>query len=312
MTTDSSTSWPFRLRAATFYLGLQPIVRFLPRWRSAPFSRHHYEQSAALFAVFVVLTVLFGLMALALSYLLVHHRGVYEDYQIERYTFGLLRKLFLAWAVFWAFGLGLALCGSLRSMPLITRLSTHPRIWRPTSSVLLVTYGAILSLIPLALHGEALAPAEHKNGQVHLLFEDNDSFPRWFFQLAFYPITRTGTALWGDGSVVVQKFDRESVRRAVAEAEFIYMGTHGTSKGLMLPDGWLAPSDVEDMPINAALQFVYLSGCDSGQQRAGWLAAFAPAEVITYDRLSAVLEHAWWLWFRGPGVLTKLHKERKS
>ncbi len=307
--TDSSTSWQIRLRATAFYLGLQPFVLFLPRLRRDQYSRHHFQQAAALFTVFVVLTTLFALTAVALSYLLVHHRGVYEDFQVERYTLGTLRKLFLAWAVFWVFGIGLALAGSCRPMPLIQRLTERPRLWQCNSACLLAAFGVILALIPMARHGEHLAPADNLDGKIHLLFEDNDVFPRWFFQLAFYPITRRGTTLWGEGSVVVQKFERESVRRAVSEAEFIYMGTHGTSKGLMLPDGWLAPSDLEGMEINSALRFVYLSGCDSGQQRSGWLEVFAPAEVITYDRLSAVLEHAWWLWFRGPGVLNTLHKE---
>lgn len=307
--TDSSTSWRIRLRATAFYLGLQPFALLLPRLRRDRFSQHHFQQAGALFAVFVVLTTLFAITAVALSYLLVHHRGIYEDFQVERYTLGILRKLYLAWVVFWAFGIGLALAGSCRPMPLIQRLTGRPRFWKCGSASLLVAFGVLLALIPIARHGETLAPAGNINGSVHLLFEDNDVFPRWFFQLAFYPITRRGTALWGEGSVVVQKFDRESVRRAVAEAQFIYMGTHGTTKGLMLPDGWLAPSDLESMNINPALQFVYLSGCDSGQQRSGWLEVFAPAEVITYDRLSAVLEHAWWLWFRGPAVLGKLHKE---
>jgi len=309
---NSSTSWQLRLRATAFYLGLQPIVLLVPQWRNDPFSRHHFRQAAALFAVFVILTALFLVTAIALSYLLIHHRGIYEDFQVERYTLGSLRKLYLAWAVFWVFGLGLGLAGSQRDMPLLPRLSNRPALWKGSSAILLVGYGTLLALIPVARHGEMLAPASNTSGAVHVLFEDNDAFPRWFFQLAFYPLTRRGTTLWGDGSVVIQKFDRDSVRRAVAEAEFIYMGTHGTTKGLMLPDGWLAPSDLASMDINPALQFVYLSGCDSGQQRNGWLEVFAPAEVITYDRLSAVLEHAWWLWFRAPDVLSRLHEESSS
>ena len=94
-----------------------------------------------------------------------------------------------------------------------------------------------------------------------------------------------------------------------AASRFIYLGTHGTGRGLMLKEGWFTPKDLEAVAINPDLRFVYMSGCDSGQQRDGWVAAFAPAEVITYDRLSAVLEHAWWLWFRGPDKLREIRKD---
>jgi hypothetical protein len=48
------------------------------------------------------------------------------------------------------------------------------------------------------------------------------------------------------------------------------------------------------------LQFVYVTACDGGSKAAEWEQALAPAEVRTFGRLSAVLEHLLWLWSDGP------------
>jgi len=307
--TDCSTTWPQRARAAAAYLGFLPLFLLFPTPRSGEFSRHHFRQAGALFAVLAALALALAATALSLSYVLVFHRGFYEDFQLERYSLGILRKLLLAWGVFWAFGLALALLGSSRPMPLVQRIARRKTTVPLACAALVLAFGAVAVLVPLALHGRALAPPEVTEGPIHFLYEDNGMFPRWLFVLAFYPMTRTAVACWGPESVAIQRFDRDSVFRAAAQAEAIYMGTHGTPKGLMLEGGWLVPEDLRDVEINPGLRFVYLSGCDSGQQREGWVAAFAPAEVITYDRLSAVLEHVWWLWFKGPAKLRSIHRE---
>jgi hypothetical protein len=45
---------------------------------------------------------------------------------------------------------------------------------------------------------------------------------------------------------------------------------------------------------------VYNSACDSGSKAGEWEQALAPAEVRTFGRLSAVIEHLLWLWSEGP------------
>ncbi len=309
---NRSISWRERARAASLYLGLFPIAFFMSKKDTDSFFRHHARQTGALFSVFLLLTALLATMAVSLSYMLVFHRGTYEGLHLERYSLGFLRKLYLAWFVFWAFGFGLALVGSDRPMPFVRRLMKKAFLWRSACGVALLLYAVLLSLVPVAFHARALAPIDRSHGPVQFLYEDNDIFPRWFFLLAFYPMIQRATHLWGPESVVVQRFDRESAMHAVAEADVLYIGSHGTAKGLMLKDGWLVPGDLEGVPISPSLRFVYLSGCDSGQQRNGWLDAFAPAEVVTYDRLSAVLEHAWWLWFTGPKKLSSVYEERQS
>jgi hypothetical protein len=54
------------------------------------------------------------------------------------------------------------------------------------------------------------------------------------------------------------------------------------------------------------LQFVYLSECNSGKKAPEWEKVFAPAEVVTFDRLSGAMEHLWWLWFDAPDRLKQI------
>lgn len=302
-----------RALATGLYLGLVPLI--LPERTSrasASYVAHHGRQAGALFACLFVLVALLAASALALTFLLIYHRDFYQDYHLERHVLGVLRKLVLAWAVYWAFGIGQALLGSQRPLPLLGRIARRSWCWRSGAWLVLASYVSALALTPIALHAQSLTPADRTSGDVHILYDDNNTFPRWFFLLSFYPMIRTASDLWGPESVVLGDFERSAAIRAAGEATVIYLGTHGTPKGLMLEDSWLTPDDLAEAADNPRLQFVYLSGCDSGQQRDGWLKAFAPAEVVTYDRLSAVLEHAYWLWFRAPDKLRAIYEEETS
>jgi len=75
----------------------------------------------------------------------------------------------------------------------------------------------------------------------------------------------------------------------------------------------LYTADFKVSPGNAArygtgkdLRFVYITGCDSGAQAEAWERQLAPAEVVTFNRLSAWLEHIYWLLFRGADAIRRL------
>ncbi|MBI2432466.1 MAG: hypothetical protein HYV26_06305 [Candidatus Hydrogenedentes bacterium] len=74
----------------------------------------------------------------------------------------------------------------------------------------------------------------------------------------------------------------------------------------MINKHYYAPKQLAGLTVNPSLHFVYLAGCDSGTLRQEWEKAFAPAHVYTYDRLTAVAEHAWWLWTEGPEAVREL------
>lgn len=309
--TIRSTSWQGRAKAAACYLGLLPLFGLVPRWRASDFLAHHYRQAAILFGVLLTLVAVLAGTLLVLSYLLVYHRELYENTRLEVHSLGLVRKFFLAWSVFWVFGLAMAVLGAARPMPLIHRLAR--RDWAVRASIVGVgaVYLLLLALVPVAAHASSLVPASRETGAVYMVYEDNRIFPRWLFALAFYPMARAAEATYGPGSAVLLKISRETVTKALAGGRVVFVGSHGTSRGLMLHDDWLLPRDLAAMQKNAALKFVYLTGCDSGDQRDAWVDALAPADVVTYDRLSASLEHAWWLWFRGPEKVRAVHAEEQ-
>jgi hypothetical protein len=171
------------------------------------------------------------------------------------------------------------------------------------------TYLLILALVPITLHASSLVPKSRESGAVYMVYEDNRIFPRWLFALAFYRMARAAEATYGPESAVLLKISRENVAKALVGGRLVFVGSHGTTRGLMLHDDWLLPEDLAAVPKNEGLKFVYLTGCDSGDQRDAWVDALAPADVVTYDRLSASLEHAWWLWFRGPEKVRTLYAE---
>lgn len=305
------SSIPFRARvlAAGCYLGLPPFLAFANGNSSTPYGRHHYRQAAILFGALLALLSLLAAALLILSYLLVSHREFYESTHIEVHVFGIIRKLFLAWSVFWAFALGMALLGAARPMPLVQRLAIRDGAVQWSCRGLGALYLFLLALTPVAIHASRLVPAHRDSGAVYMVYEDNGIFPRWLFALAFYPMARAAEDTYGSGSAVLIKISRAAVAKALAEGHVVFVGSHGTRKGLMLHNDWLLPKDIAALPKNASLKFVYLTGCDSGDQREAWVSAFAPADVVTYDRLSASLEHAWWLWFRGPEKVRAMHAE---
>src|SRR5436190_10762741 len=66
------------------------------------------------------------------------------------------------------------------------------------------------------------------------------------------------------------------------------------------------PSPVRGAMCGKDLQFVYLSQCYGGRKSAEWQQALAPAEIVTFDRLSTDLEALWWLLVEAPQRLQEV------
>lgn len=312
MINQRSISWIQRACAALSYAGAFPfLMRGAPRQRS-PFLLHHARQAAALALVLFFLSALFSAAVALLSYALVFHREPYESLGLDAYVLGFLRKLFLAWLVFWLFALGMALLGAARPMPLVQWIAKKNALLRLASALTLAIMALGILAIPLALHAGALAPPDRTAGDVYMIYEDNGVFPRWIFALGFYPMARAARQIYGPEAPVLQPISRDAITNAIAHGKLVFVGSHGTKRGLMLKHEWLLPEDFRNAPKHPGLKLVYLTGCDSGEQRDAWADAFAPARVVTYDRLSAVLEHVWWLWVTGPKTLKNLAQESQN
>ena len=116
-----------------------------------------------------------------------------------------------------------------------------------------------------------------------------------------FPMNRAANQRWGSGSVIVAPISRQALGEALAHGKFVYLATHGESGPLVHRDGAFTPQDVaQGMRVGKELRLVYLAACHGGDLADQSRAVLAPAEVVSYPRFSAYLEHAYWLWIRLP------------
>ena len=303
---QTQPEWKHRVLALGFYFGLAPFFWRSRLRRDNTFLHHHAEQAVALFFVLLLILLLFAFVIAVLSYTMIYHRGLYDRIHPEGRALSVTRKLFLCWLVFWAYGGGLAVAGSPRHLPLIAFLARRKRLLSTTVLAWAILYGAMAAAIPVTVHAASLARCDDAPAEVYMLYENVGRFPRWLFTLGFYRVSAAARERWGPDSAVVVKLSEDAIRSALRQGRFVFIGSHGMAQGLLLERGFLKPEDIQAMGVNPELEFVYLTSCDSGTQKERWEKAFAPARVITYDRLTAVVEHAWWLWARGPDVVRQL------
>lgn len=282
------------------YAGLGPFLYYPVKRRKDSFLNFHFAQAGALWFVFWLLVAAFLAGAGIMSYVLVFYRDIYQGALHERTLLNFFRRAFLVWGVFLSFGAGSAVLGRIFDLPVLARLAR--RRWVVGTALVLQGFLLVILalLVPIAAYTSMSVRGDDGAADVVLLYEDIDRYPRWLFTSAYYPLTRVAQHRFGSEGVVVRKLTQESLAAAVQNARFVFVGSHGKAEGLLLDHKWFPPEGVAAMPKSEHLEFVYLASCDSGAQADAWRKAFAPAEVITYDRLTAVIEHVWWLWTEGP------------
>jgi len=302
----ATVRWPVRLAAAAGYLGLAPFVWAAPRAREHPWLARQAAQAVAVWALLGLLVLITVGAAAFLTYAVIFHRSWFLDWPLESYVLIALRRAALAWGVLALFGAAMALAGSRQTLPGIGWLAARRGLIRGAAAAQAMLVVLLCLLGALAWHAAALAPARAAEPHVFLLFDDVDRYPRWLFTLPFFRISATAEHVWGAQRVEARPLTREALERALAHGHFVFLATHGGVNGLIHDGGWIRPEDVRDLPRSEHLRFVYLAGCDSGALADAWRAALAPAEVKTYPRLTATLEHAWWMWMRGPDIVREL------
>ena len=90
----------------------------------------------------------------------------------------------------------------------------------------------------------------------------------------------------------------ENLRTAIEHGRFAVLISHGHSGEIHTVDNW-SVFPLAFVRPGKNLQFVYISACHGGRKATEWEQNLAPAEVVTFDRLSGAMEHLWWLWFDG-------------
>jgi hypothetical protein len=306
-------AWRWRLLAFSGYCGFAPLL-YLPAKDGLPdFVDLHRRQALGIALLLAMVTFFFVLSVAIASFAMVMHRSFYEESRIEWWLLWTSRKFYICWLVFWVFGLALSLLGSPAELPLV-RFFMARRFWMRLALALWVGVYTLLALVGgAAVYANTLVRSDAAPGDVYLVYEDVGRLPRWLFAIGFCPIARVARDELGAQRAVILPISEETIARALKEGRFVFIGSHGGKQGMLLEKGrYLPPEAVDAMETHPDLRFVYLTSCDGGTQKAAWEAALAPAEVITFPRLTAVVEHAWWLWFRGPEVLQRVMAEPKE
>jgi hypothetical protein len=320
-----------RLLAVACYLGLAPLFAWTRRCREDAFLRHHAAQALAFIFVAATAAVLGLLLSIGWAWVIVAHREVIEalpfgfDWYVTAGVLLILALLLLP-------GLLTALAGSSRCLPLLGRLAARQRMVRIAFVVNCALWVLAGLVTGLALHASSLCRAEGP-APVCVLYDDMGALPRWLFNLGAYRIALAARERWGDGSVSVAPLDPPHLEQALRDGRMIVLLCHGrdgyiykaSKEDLFItaspdwfvgPDGlrrWVCVRDSKaaegcwvGLPVGEHLQLVYITACDGGRLAGRWQKVFRPAEVITFDRLSAALEHVWWLWLVAPGRVRDL------
>jgi hypothetical protein len=314
-----------RLLALSGYFGFVPLLRLLGVRRDDAYLRHHQAQALATLLSFLPLVLLTLVLLFIDTYLLQHQPLLYEldlATLVERAVYLPLQLLGVVWVVLWLAAMGLALAGSTRRPPLI-RGDRSPVAQR----LAMAWSGLLLLLVPLlatlALVSRQITCTSGGPAPVYFLFDPRgyEALGTWGPRMLFYRVARQANARWGEGSAVVAPANAGNLKQALEHGRFVVLLVHGGEDGLIgSPDWYVFPyfsgthatpylelidrkgGDRETLQPGKDLRLLYNSGCrtgDRGYDRV-WKQVFAPAEVITFNRMSGGLEHLWWIWTEAP------------
>ena len=300
----------FRIFILTIcYLGFAPILCIFPSNRRNNFLYLHIRQSIILWSwLFIISLIIAGFVAL-LSFLVIYFPDFYQNWDIELWFISITRKIFLCWVVFLIFGFGSTLWNSTNLLPFI--ISWMRNKWLlgfskfiNTLLIIMLSFICFINVYAYFL----LYPRENVP-KVYVLYDNLDYLPQCIFNLGFFRIITTGCHVYGKGGVALRVIDKESFAESLKNAEIVFVASHGMEEGMLSRKGIIKPEDVQKMEVNKNLKFVYLSACKSGAQREVWERVLNPAKVLTYKRMTATFEHAWWFWKHAPKVIQGEYKE---
>ena len=293
----------YRVACAFLYILFAPVAYVLRFQDNADYYRHHIRHALASSFLFYTLLVVFFILGIIGFLLGMYHEDIYFALRIDIVQY-ILFILLLGLLVLLTFISAIhALRGRSRPVPLITRLSKEPLL--PLFSIILsILFTLLLILVvSLAAYSVSVTPSSSEKAQVYMLYDDLDAYPRWIFTLGFLRITMKAIDRLGPDSVCVCKLTQDSFNNAFAKGKFIVLATHGGGSGKIYANGKNYTShDALLASSQNRPSFIYISGCSVSYRDDSWNRAFPETEVVCFDRWTAVLEHSWWMYTKGPSV----------
>ena len=168
--------WATRLLAAVGYIGFTPLLRLFRVRCHDVYLQHHQTQGLATFLLLILLLLIWPIYLMLETYLVRNHVGQESHYHAAEagITIVFLGGLGL-WGLTSIVGMGMALAGSTRPLPLIGWLARRPRIMR----VALIGNSGLMVLaflvVGLAIHASSLVREDAVPAPVYFLY-DNQGF----------------------------------------------------------------------------------------------------------------------------------------
>jgi hypothetical protein len=330
-----------RLLSASYYVGLAPLTRI---WRSDSsnlFLQHHHAQARAALFLFLMFFLAACVFEGAECFILIQFPWL-EEFLVARFGSFLPyldnAEVFVIAALlaFWVTLLGLALAGSEWQVPFLNRLSRRPWLGRISSFANSLVLVLIPIVVILALRATTLTRRSAEDAKVYFLYDEGIEVPRWGYALGLYRISLQARRNWGKGSTVLDRLNKNTLRTALASGRVVILATHGDAGyvatyfapevlGVWPPDSGVTDETKsahflrmavrgtdnkwgmsENVKVSNQLQLAYIFGCNAGNKASQWREHLAPAQVVTYNRLSTVFDHALWFAFTGPSQLETL------
>lgn len=292
-----------RLLNISYYIGFIPFYWLFNAIQYKKWSRnYHYIHaltiSFLLFCSFIIFSICFGIQ----TFILYFYRNVALTIPMEL-SFYILGCLLFICLMIWLEGIVSAIIGRA---PRILLFSSFTR----TRFLVILTalhHFFVILIIVAAIHSSVIAQTEVEGAEIFLLYDDMGYVPRWVFTLGFYCDSISAINRWGDNSVAIVPLNNNTIDYALENGRFIFVASHGLEGDIILQHNiFYGPENVVSNNISASLQYVYLTGCDTGLKREEWENVLSPAYVKTFDRLSTTFEHFCWLVIEGPKVIDSL------
>lgn len=296
-----------RLLNSCCYLGLAPVFWFrVDEEKETDDLVHHTHQALGLSFLLLCCFLIFIISFALHQFILFLSRDLFHAIPLE-ISFIVLGLLLVVWTVFWLWGFLSAIRNKSENIPLLTKIVKNKKLLRFSVYWTLFCQLSLIILVAVAIHSVNITTSDPQQSSVMMLYDDMGYIPEWVFSFGFHQVSLAANQKWGDGSVAVIPLTEQNLETAFQNGVLIYVASHGSEGRIFLTNGtpyW--PSDVRKSEIGENLQYVYLSGCDTGFLASDWERAFFPAEVKTFPRLSSMSEHIFWLLFKGPKIIVSL------
>ncbi|SKC81923.1 hypothetical protein [Maledivibacter halophilus] len=291
----------------SFYLGFIPFYWLYNIIRHRDYRRgYHYLQAIALNLFFFYSFIVFVICFIIHNLIMYYNCSLTSVIPLEL-SFYILGILVFICFIIWLEGIIAAIIGYMPKIPLYLCIISKTTRINYSIYLIIIRHILVILMIILIIHSASITQSKAEEAEIFMLYDDMGYIPREVFTFGFYRESLVAINRWGENSVAIVPLNKNTLNYALSNGRFVYIASHGANGYIVLHGGDLFwPYDLEGTHISSTLQYVYLSGCDTGLLHDEWESALMPAYVKTFDRLSATIEHIYWLIVEGPKVINSL------